>query len=210
MTNLEIANTYNDWINKVHSTAKAKGWWETKRSELEISMLIRSEVFEAFEELRKDTPMIYQNQEDNDTPILPGMSEWRDDLKPEGFLVELADVIIRIGDYAGYSNFLFNENMIELFKTKSGSVFFNDVWKIDNIERQEGYKQSNRLRMLHDIDRQLIEALRYEGIVHRHFISTAMILSEWCFIHELDLSLAIELKMIFNETRSHRHGGKKI
>ena len=60
---------------EAHSIAVAKGWWDGNRPPLEICALIHSEVSEAVEEFRKGNP--------------------------KDAMVELADAVIRILDFAG-------------------------------------------------------------------------------------------------------------
>lgn len=67
---------------EVHKNAEEKGWWDTPRSALECHMLMVSELAEATEEARKGTESFYIEKD-----------------KPEGELVELADVVIRVMDY---------------------------------------------------------------------------------------------------------------
>lgn len=68
----------------IHKTAKEKGWWDESREIPEMIALIHSEVSEALEEYRlHDIRSIYYNKD-----------------KPEGFSIELADIIIRILDMA--------------------------------------------------------------------------------------------------------------
>jgi NTP pyrophosphatase (non-canonical NTP hydrolase) len=76
-----------EWQSLVHEAAKLKGWYEgTPRSAVENHMLMVSELAEATEAVRKGQPEIW----------------FHDDGKPDGELVELADVVIRILDYCEY------------------------------------------------------------------------------------------------------------
>ena len=73
---------FNMVSDEVHQTAQAKGWWEGERNEGEIIALIHSELSEALEALRAGNP------QDDKIPMFKGVE------------TELADVIIRIMDYA--------------------------------------------------------------------------------------------------------------
>lgn len=71
----------------VHTLAKSKGWWDDKDVTCipEKLCLIHSEISEALEE--------YRNGSDIHNQYYDGVTE-----KPEGFGIELADIIIRTLD----------------------------------------------------------------------------------------------------------------
>ena len=75
----------NKFIEKSHDIAISKGWWDQEREIPELIALIHSELSEALEEYRvsENLDIRYENN------------------KPEGFVVELADVLIRIFDLSG-------------------------------------------------------------------------------------------------------------
>lgn len=83
--------TLREMQEAVHQTAREHGWWDkdsiTDPNVVAAKLaLIHSEVSEALEEVRSAGTQA--------TSISEGG-------KPEGFVVELADVVIRIGDLCG-------------------------------------------------------------------------------------------------------------
>lgn len=71
----------------VHTNARYHGWWDTTRNDGELIALMHSELSEALEALRKDI------QNDDHIPDYSGVE------------AELADVIIRIMDFAAARGF---------------------------------------------------------------------------------------------------------
>lgn len=82
--------------NEIHRTAVEKGWWDKPREDLSCIALMHSELSEAVESLRNGDDAI-----------------WDNDGKPEGWLVELVDCLIRIMDFVG-SKFLISEFEVAL------------------------------------------------------------------------------------------------
>ena len=75
----------NKLIEKSHDIAITKGWWDQEREIPELIALIHSELSEALEEYRVSENLDIRYEKN----------------KPEGFVVELADVLIRIFDLSG-------------------------------------------------------------------------------------------------------------
>ena len=81
MTNFEVV--FHHWQQAVHNNAISKGWWDEERNDGEAIALMHSELSEALEVLRSDPELL-----DAKCPNFKAVE------------VELADVIIRIMDFA--------------------------------------------------------------------------------------------------------------
>lgn len=84
---------------EAHKNAVEHGWWEEERSVGEIIALMHSELSEALEYARKNP-----NAPSDHIPDFTGIEE------------ELADVIIRIFDYAGKEDLRLGEAIFEKMK----------------------------------------------------------------------------------------------
>jgi NTP pyrophosphatase (non-canonical NTP hydrolase) len=82
-----VNRTIRDIQQAVHKTAVEHGWWEAPRPAGEVLMLMVTELAEAMEAYRRGNP---------ESEKIPGFSKMEE---------ELADVVIRLLDYAGGEGF---------------------------------------------------------------------------------------------------------
>lgn len=91
----------NDLVKEAHDIALSKGWYNNgDRNIAELIALIHSELSEALEEVRKDS--FKDSKYNNYSYFVPDKNF--PNMKPEGFGIEIADVVIRIADLCGYLN----------------------------------------------------------------------------------------------------------
>jgi NTP pyrophosphatase (non-canonical NTP hydrolase) len=99
----------NEMAQAAYENSKDHGWYDDKRTPLEIHMLIVSEVAEATEEVRNGKPSLYfkcktagdADYTESQLESLVQSGHNAEDIKPEGEAIELADVVIRVMDYFG-------------------------------------------------------------------------------------------------------------
>jgi NTP pyrophosphatase (non-canonical NTP hydrolase) len=94
----------NEMRDAAHGTSRAKGWYDGKDAERnipEMLALIHSEVSEALEDHR-DGNDVTKYKDVLTGELFDSQATEGPLRKPVGFPSELADIIIRVGDLAGY------------------------------------------------------------------------------------------------------------
>lgn len=177
---MNITKEYIDGlIEKAHTMAVEKGFWDSDRDLYECVNLINSEVSEMVEELRSghEVEEIYFN------PKNPA--------KPEGFPVELADYAIRCADLAGRlggefgfdSQILIDITLRKKFKDGLQEIIFSLTRSAVLIVEEEKSKAD----------------VAVLSLIHAHLVASHL---------SIDLPAAIEQKMAYNATRPAKHGRK--
>jgi len=202
--------TTKEQIKRVHDLAVKKEWWGTTpdlsiTSILAKLMLVVSEIAEAVEIVREpdfDPKKIWCV-----SSTVRGSYEWHISnevealglprKKPEGFGIEIADAVIRIYDLAGACN-------LESTTTV-----------VDPLSSGELRNADDTLAAFMKVTEVLSGAassLRGGGGMNV-FASYLFEAVEWLYgiadVHGIDLNACINLKHLYNETRSERHGGKR-
>ena len=182
-------------IEASHRTAKNKGWWKMERGKAvvedmyEKAVLIVSELAEAFEDYRnasRDIHTIYAVGSAGEEPWEPKHMSMDPMPKPDGFPIEMADAYIRICDLAGAL----------------------DVEELDELVIETDGEQRSMGKIIYGIMECVFKVEEFE----RHedwFAALFAGIEGACRELDVDLSTAMTLKMAYNETRAHRHGGKK-
>lgn len=203
-------------ITEAYETSKSKGWHDP---EVDVSLgdrvaLCHSELSEALEEARKhkDLKRIYVELEQikfkNGIPGLPKRRQvdWEPDLsdcKPEGFPIELADVVIRIGDMCGKYGIDLQEYIVK-------EIALLDVIQLDADQAvpRIGNTVGEAIAWCH-LDLSLVMAEQMsEARVNLRLAQCVIRIQAICAKYGIDLDRALRIKMDYNKTRSHRHGGK--
>lgn len=188
-----------------YATAKEKGWWDegVPRSNDILLLLMCSEVAEALEDYRAHK----------------GVTEvWYESAnKPCGIPSEAADVVIRIGDYAGKLGLDFDQ----LPDLGSDALVLPPLPKKD----QEDWTNRFTGRIWHAEDPTDFEVVMMTNTARIGYIyngvldNTGLAYAFWRICNDLvrffdhhgyDLRVMIQEKMDFNKTRPIRHGNKKV
>lgn len=224
---MEPVLTLNVLSTKAYNASLSKGWYEGEsRSDSEIAQLIVSEIVEASEEVRNRKPKVYVVNDGKDcelehlgfesctvigtTPEHPTENRILKYLKPEGESIELADGLIRIGDYFGAHGLDLAQSM-----QQTGVVDkLNDLTLLQAARACEEFMghQFTALRPL-SAHLKIIRILSHVDAgmsARRAFGEAAVAILAYAHLKGHDIEAAVKLKMKFNETRPHRHGNKAL
>lgn len=181
----------DELIERSHAMAVEKGWWDgEERSVVDQVNNFHAEISEAWEEYRAGRMDVWWG--DHGFPVpnegVEDASMIADEFKPEGFWVEIADLCIRLADTMGAYG-----------------------WQAESIELAPPQSLPLLIHKLHTFVCDLMEAdvpdwhMSAEVQVN---VIVAVCLSA-AAKQGIDLLSICEMKMAYNATRPHRHGGKR-
>lgn len=191
--------TWAEYQLKSFETSKAAGWWEECQVEGSNALmymkvmdyapdklgLIHSEASEALEDYRVDHMK---------TVI-------RDDGKPTGFGSELGDVCIRGWDLIGAleSVGLPGPTMPEVTLDRVAE-------RLASLSEIKHRRPPTMIAMLHKV---FSSSLIGDRVDPKQIAAGVGMALEIGCLHGFDMEYELDLKMAYNLTRSHRHGGKR-
>ncbi len=160
-----------------HAMAVDKGWWEGDRSAVECWVNFHAELSEAWEEYRCGRMATWYA--DSASVLRSGGVP-----KPEGFWVEIGDLLIRIADYVGSRRLDVGAD-IDYEGAEWGA--FDEQWEA--IPR--------------------VVASMHRELAMNYFMDVVDVCGMFAEFHKVDLWSIIREKLRYNATRPHRHGGKR-
>ncbi len=198
----------SDLIERSFKTAEGRGWHDRPRSPSVIAVLFHSEVSEFVEEVRAGKPAFYESE---DGAIFRG--EFREEIvpKPSGQAVELVDLAIRIGDYAGtngwelkFGTFKTSEECWADWATAPDNVY---LATIENARLTDPLEFAS---ILHKYIVRFDEAMSDGLSVRAEEILSGILKSIVLFFDYRDWNFdaMFDKKDSFNSKRPYRHGDK--
>ena len=164
---------FDSLVCVAHAMAVDKGWWEGERSPIECWVNFHAELSEAWKEYRCGRMATWYAADAASVLRSGGVP------KPEGFWVEIGDLLIRIADYVGSRR----------FDVQSVSVMGSDGARWSDIPA--------------------IVATIHSLIAGLGFLDAIEVCEHFAAAHKVDLWSIIREKLRYNATRPHRHGGKR-
>mgnify|MGYP001332684481 CR=1 FL=1 len=195
ITETDDLNTMRD---KIHKNAINHGWHESERSIDEYCALFHSEVSEFFEEFRLPEPRalyfsgyVFKNTEFEQTHIeqqkdryLRNNFEEIEKLKPLGYGIELADLVIRLLDFCG-------ENGIDIPEKSIIEIIMHDNF-------------FSQVMLLHGCVYELYFCDNYD--ISECIARCLLLCFEIANKYNFDLNEMIIIKHKYNLTRPVKHG----
>ena len=211
----------NEWVQKVHTTAKSKGWWETPREDDEICQLFVTEIAEASECARTGEPSIHFGELDSvnyaHAKLHTNKKVYRisdkgfdTPMKPEGEAIELVDLLIRLGDYVGSKEWNLGDALNALDPEIPVNPTFAQIVARIKPECKPGDFSERPLSNHFDLVRLICDASYHTGSPRGATKFAFVFLGVMCYMvyREFDVEAALEMKAAYNEKRPYRHGGK--
>lgn len=183
--------TLQELQQRSHDLARAKGWWDGERDPDEVYANLASEISEAWEEYRSGRPLeqirLWYYGVPRIVATAKGNEQWATlneeaatGHKPEGFFVELADLVIRIADAA-------------------------QAWGLELFFMDGGLCTKSVPKLVCYLHEQITKAM-----MPQHAVECLSMCVCSCFffakMHGADLWKIIDLKAAYNATREKRHG----
>jgi NTP pyrophosphatase (non-canonical NTP hydrolase) len=187
--------TIEELCERSYKTSLDKGWHQESRSFGEATALFHSEVSEALEIWRDPNRKLDEVWESEGG-------------KPEGFVIELADLLIRVGDTC----FDMKIPLAQVLNNTSVSML---GYGMDDVITKSKRTIPELLSYIHVCLSMAYEISMSVGDEHRQnemslSLAKGLIMAgSICRLNGLDLEAALARKMAYNDTRPQRHGGKR-
>ncbi len=192
-------NNINELAKAAYENAKAKGFYDKPVSIPERMALIHSELSEALEADRKDRYFKYREEEitvENILTIDIGFRQAYEDWVKGTFEEEMADVVIRILDLAGYE-----EKFVDVYTNAMPGMW------------EKALTIAERIAVLHAHVSKACK-VNMGGLPGGYLFwpQLEFVLRgcrDICTEKGIDLELHVKAKMRYNSLRPRMHGGKK-
>ncbi len=198
----------NKLATESYAIASSKGWWEVPKNFAAVTDLMHSELAEAIEDYRNNHPVTETYYE------VKGESR-----KPCGVPTELADYVIRIADFAGYAGINLEDATGRIpeyctpdypeddFEHMLATAHFHVAQAYGIYAGRAAGPVKETYTLIQDVSDS--EDPYWTGIPIELAAGVRCVL-RFCELKGIDLNAVIAEKAAYNQTRSRKHGGKKI